>query len=208
MAKKSRKHQHRQQKTTTKQAITNVNIFKGRYSDKEREIIRSFFKSENEQLIMAVHKFLLQGDMSDGEVTIIKSLPKEAIDVFRRTVIPEMNPEDNFGQVTDMWVSIDTADRDPLIVFDCMRSRKIVIDYFNKRFDILCGGAESKKDIQLKDLVYDGKKNERDSVVDMSARNTILKHINMHLTQLIVMADQTPESQEELEKRRAKDSAK
>jgi hypothetical protein len=132
----------------------------------------------------------------------------ETIDVLQKTILPEIDPNTSFGQATDLWVSIDTADKDPEIVYDCMMARQIVLDYFKQRFEIMRGGEESRNDVILGELIFSGSNDKRGEVIKISARNTILNHINLHLTQLIVLADQTPETVEEAKKRMAKDSAK
>ena len=204
--KRGKNKQHKQQK---QQAVRNFNLFKGRYSDKELSVIRNTFSSQNEHLIMAIHKFLLQGNMSEDEMTMIRSMPSEAVDVLRKTILPEIDPETSLGQAVDLWISIETTDKDVEEVNNCMKARQIVIDYFNERIDWMKGEKTNKDDyVVLKDLIFNKMKGKEEAVIEMSARNTILVHINTHLIQIVILADQTPETQEEIEKRRAMDSNK
>lgn len=172
------------------------------YNDRERDLIANTF-ADNEDLIMAIRKHFLQGELSDSETLLLNSVVKNEslFALLRKTFLPEIDPEAPLGQAIDLWVSIDTKDKLVEDAYLDMKARLIVINYLEQQFYRM---TEDKDigDIELKDLIFNKDKDSETSFVDIIARNTILSHIDGLLNNLRRLAIQirlelTPEEMSE-----------
>jgi hypothetical protein len=180
-----------------------------RYTDKELELISSTF-SENEELIMIIRKFFLQGQLTAVELAEFDKFKKsETVDVLQKTLLPEIDPNSPLHQNIDMWCSIDTINKGVDEAYLDMQARQIVVDYFEQQFDVMNGfKVNDKHIIRLNKLVFDKKKDAEEAYIDLKARNTILQHVDLHLNQLKILAGQKPETPEEIKERLYRDSSK
>jgi len=172
-------------KKNIKQQIQSVSK-NSRYTEKELSLISNTFLDNNE-LLMALRKFFLQGELNTQEQILIRELNQDTIFIIRKNLLPEIDPNAPFHQVVDLWVSIDTLNKLVEDVYFDMKARKIVIDYLEQQFERIKRGKDVG-DIELKKLVFDGKKDNITAFVELKARNTILTHIDRHLEELRILA--------------------
>ena len=159
---------------------------KSRYSEEELSMISaSFF--ENNDLLMAIRKFFLQGELTPHQEQYLKSLTPDITKLLRKCLLPEIDPDAPLHQVVDLWLTIDTTNKLPEDSILDMKARKIVISYLEQQFDRL---REDKEfgNIELKDLVYNDRKNNDQAFTELKARNTLLSHIDVHIEELRILA--------------------
>lgn len=184
-----------------------------RYNPRELSTIANTFNRENMELIMSIRKFFLQGDLREEDVRLLTDFAKnkDATNVMYKTILPDSDPEAPFGQIVDLWASVQTRERGPEQVMLDLKERYKTIKYLQERFERL--GQMPQDDIQrgdilLKSLVYDGKKSPETAYIDIQCRNTIINHIEMQIQQLITLAERTPKSEKDIEEKYFADSSK
>lgn len=177
-----------------------------RYSDKELSLIKNTF-AENDALIMAIRKALLGAKLSKGEQAFVDSLTEDAFGVVKKTLTPQIDVDAPLFQITDLWLNINTKESGLEKTYIDIRARKIVEDYMTGMLGNMRGNAGSGG-ITLESLKYVGTEIAEDAVVNLSARNTILTHIDFQLFQIKTLAGQKDETVDQTKLRLSKDSAK
>jgi len=176
-----------------------------RYSNQELEIIKITF---NEDMLMLFRKFFFDGAMTADEqkaLTIFKD-NKPAVEVLRKNIIPNLEPDAPFYQSMDMYLTIETKGRHPDEVFHEMQIRDVLVEYFEQKFTELTTGLTPT--ITLQGLVQrkvpmtEG----RQATINLGGRNLIVYHIDQHIGELKELAKQKEETKEEQEERAKKDS--
>lgn len=181
-----------------------------RYTDRELSFISNTFL-DNKDLIMAIRKHFLQGEMLASEESILKVFAADqgSMDILRKCFLPEIEPDAPLNQAIDLWVSIDTKEKLMEDVYWDMKARMIVIDYVGQQLHRMVKENYSTGDIDLRDLIFNDKKGKEEAYYELKARNTILTHIDMHLEELRVLAISHSElSIEEKTERMSMDSNK
>lgn len=179
------------------------------YSDSELELANKTF-SKNNALIMLIRKFFLQGEMEKKEMeTLRKIIAGDVLALLKKRLAPEINVNAPIGELIDLWSSVPTMN---VGIEECnlaMEARMILVDYIRQMFEILeCKKSLEEMSIKLSDLVYSPYKEKRQALVEMSARNTIVDHIEWQLGLLKTLAGTKKETAEEIKKRLEQDSAK
>jgi len=167
-----------------KQQIQNVGK-NSRYTERELSLISNTFL-ENNDILMALRKFFLQGELNIQEQTLIRGLNQDTISVIRKNLLPNIDPNAPFHQTVDLWVSIDTLNKLAEDAYLDMKARQIVIRYLEEQFDRLERG--NSIGIKLKDLIFNDRKDKETAFVELKARNTLLTHIDRHLEELRILA--------------------
>ena len=158
-----------------------------RYSETELSLISNTFY-ENDDLLMAIRKFFLQGELDAQEQSHIDRLTDETKDIIRKNLLPEIDPNAPLHQVVDLWISIDTVEKLAEDSYLDMKARKIVIDYLAQQFERIESGRMDLPHIKLKNLIYSDTKDQETAYIELKARNTLLQHIDRHLEELRVLA--------------------
>src|SRR3990167_1213525 len=193
------------EKKQFKKKMENVNQ-NSRYTKEELSLISNTF-FERDDILMAIRKFFLQGELDARQKSLIARLSEETVKTVRKCLLPEIDPDAPFYQMTDLWVSIDTRNKLAEDVYLDMRARKIVIDYLEEQFDRLSG--KSRIGIKLTDLIFNNSKDAETAFIELKARNTLLSHIDIHLEELRILAISNAEiNQEEKIKRIQRNSLK
>ena len=177
-----------------------------RYSDSELSFIKNLF-AENEGLLMALRKVLLQGSTTKEELEIVQKLPEEAIRLLRKTLLPQIDTDAPFFQMTDMWMNIDTKEKSPEQVYPTILARQIVVNYLTQMLDVV-SLTSNKPTVVLAELVNIIGFSPEEVFTRISARNTILQHVDFQLFQLKMLAGTKEETVEETMERISKDSSK
>lgn len=180
-----------------------------RYSDEELSLIKSTF-AENDDLIKAVRKAILQMPLNAVELSLIGLNFKDKEDmmrIMRKNFTPELDGNVPLGQEIDLFLTIGLKDMLPDIAAIHLKSIKIWHDYLVERMDEL-EGKKVAKPTKLKDLKNIDDKTDEQMYVDMLARNTIVNSTEQQLNQLYILAGAKDETPEETIKRLHKDSSK
>lgn len=184
-------------------------ISQSTYTDKEYDLIAQLF-ADNEKLLMTLRKHFLQGEMTESEQSLIKGFAKnpQAMELLRKTLIPDINPEAPVGQLVDLWVSIDTKNKLCEDAHLEMKAKAIFEDYLYQQFDLLTG--KSADNIRLEDLIYNELKDSETAFIDLQARNTLLVHIDglFHFLMRTAVQTETKLTAEEMSEKLKADSNK
>lgn len=175
-----------------------------RYNAEERALIKNTFFDE---VLMAIRKFILQGDLNEQEQEIIKDFSKktQAVNLLKNALIPELNPSAPIDNLNDMFV-IDPTLSVEYSIFD-LRARQLAREYFTGRLNALTGKL-NKQGINLKELSYKPDKEKEQAYVDLKARNEyIIKHMEFQIKQLQYFAKLSEETEVQEKERAKKDSA-
>ena len=177
---------------------------KMRYNNGELGLIKNTF-ADNDEILIAIRKVFLQGELNKLEGDIINGLNDEVLAIIKKEILPDIDLDAPLFQIVDMWATIDFS-QDPQKISYALADRQIVVDYLKQQYEILKGGKLIE--IRLKDLIYRKEKNPDQAIIDLSARNSIIKHIDAHLNFLKLLAGRKDETPEETTERLMRDSNK
>lgn len=180
------------------------------FSDEEFSLISNTFGgNEGEEIIHSLKKLFYQGELLQADLANLKKLTPEAKDLVSKVFLPKLKADAPLNQSVDLWISINTKEKDPEEAYLEMRARQIVVDYLAERLKELKGEDFSKDAlINLSDLVFKPNKDVEKAFIEMSARNTIIQHIDLHLQHLKIIAGEGKETPEKIKERLAKNSNK
>jgi hypothetical protein len=179
-----------------------------RYTDEELSLLNGAFGGKTD-LFLLLRKFFLQGELTPREEGGIRGFSPAIIAILKKTFLPEIDFETPVGQVIDIWMTVPTKDISLADVNIVMKARKIVVDYIKGRLTSLeYKIARDEKEIDFSSLEYNDKKTPEQALIDLSARNSLINHIEGNVSQLWVLAGQTKETPEQIKRRLFKDSAK
>ena len=179
-----------------------------RFSDAELKLLNDTF-SERTDLLLLLRKFLLQGELNEIEKESVKFFAAlNILPIIQKTYLPVMDLDAPLSQLIDFWLLVDTKSRDLDDLQVELYARQALIDYMSQRFKCLINGEEDRRDIKLKDLIYDRSKKIQQAYIDLAARNMIIKNVEDNTIQLWVLSGQKKETQQEIQKRLFRDSSK
>lgn len=175
-----------------------------RFSDAELFLIKNMF-AEDDKVMFAIRKVLLQGELSKEEESLVKSFNDEMLALLKKIFVRELDFDAPLFQANDYWSNIDCKNQMPDKAYLDMKSRQIVVDYMNQQYKVLAE-VDVKQEIGLKSLTFDPKKQPEQAFLEMSARNTIINNVDSLLMEQKVLAGLKKESVEETKARLAKNS--
>ena len=178
-----------------------------RFNEQDLLLIKNLFKG-NEPLLYALRKVFFQVELTEEDLTILKPIiiSEEALKVLNKTYYPEIDLKAPFGQVIDLWLTIDSKDKDPEEVYNALLVRDRLMQLIQSGLKRLKGEETTLE--KIVDFKPDFDKCALDNYVEYTARNALISHTEMQLTQLLSLANRTEESVEELQARFKKNSAK
>ena len=178
------------------------------FNDQELSLIKATF-ADNEDLLYAIRKVLLQLKLTDQEQKLIDSMSKEVYAVVKKRLYPDIDGDSPLTQIGDIYQTLtkdlqskSVEDMKPL--FD---AKQLEIDYLNQQFNVLKGKKVEEK-IKLSELGNLIGKDNYERFVHTTARNFLLGYIDPMLLMLKKIAGQKTESVDELKKRITRDSSK
>lgn len=177
-----------------------------RYSDTELEFLNNTF-AEKYELLILIRKFLLQGELTEHEKHLFFTFNPDLLRILGKTYLPELDLTTPIGQLVDLWSNIDTKNQDVEKSNLDMAARQILVSYLKERFQAVADGKFDSK-IQFKDLEYSARKTKEQNFIDMSARNSIIQHIDFQTGQLWVLAGQKRETIQDIQKRLLRNSGR
>ena len=181
------------------------------FSDVELNVLKGAF-ADNEDLLFAVRKVLLQFELNDVEKTLIRSFITEPVyNVVKKRLLTEIDPELPLGQLSNLVFTIQekmksTPVEDMAPVFDALQLEK---EYLEQQFKVLkdIDGRNVTK-IFLNELPILKGKDAYNRYVDLTAFTFITSYVDTMLIHIRTLAGKKEETMEELKKRIQRDSAK
>lgn len=178
-----------------------------RYSDAELSLIKNTF-AEQEELLVLLRKFLLQGNLTASELSYLKSYTDSpaVIKVLKKAICPVMDKQAPAFQTVDLFsnIAVDTIPTEHANLI--IKSRQLAVQYLNERFDELAG--EKVEDPIMFDELITGVEEAAVAHLNLVTRNFILSHVDSQLfNSVLVMAGTKDEDPEEQKRRLTQDSA-
>ena len=179
-----------------------------RYSDEEIGIIKATF-ADNDYLIKVLRKFLLQGALNETEKSLLESFASQpnSMKVFEKTIKPEIDLDAPAFQMTDLYVNIDTKEASVEKAYPLMLARDLLSDYLEQQLNKL-KGISVDSGINFMSLKRTEGKTPLVAFTELSARNTLISHVEFQLLNLKTLAGGKEETVEETKARLIKNSNK
>jgi len=179
-----------------------------RFSNAELGLMKSVF-AENKDLLKSLRKFFLEMELNETEKSFFGQLKsREVVNLIEKCFSPKLDGNAPFHQIIDLWMTVKIDGQDPEIANLNLASRDIVIRYMDKKVAEL-RDMEDNSGITFKALSFNKLNSAEDNYIFITARNTIVGHVEMQLNQLFILAgkknEDVEETMRELEK---KNSAK
>jgi len=179
-----------------------------RWSDHELGLIKQTF-AEQEELLILVRKFLLQGDMTEAEMKYLKSFTSspEILAILKKAINPQLDKQAAPFQSVDLFSSMDLNPTPVDHAFRVLKARELAANYLSQQFSFLEHG-EGKPLIKFDELIIPSD-DEDETYIGVIARNFLLSHIDSQLFNSIQIIAGTPdETPEQQKKRLTQDSNK
>lgn len=181
-----------------------------RFNENDLLLIKSLFKN-NEALLYALRKVFFQVELNEKDIMTLKPImdSKEAIALMKKTYYPEIDLDAPFGQVVDLWLTVSSENKDPEEIYNALLVRQRLMQLIRSglnRFEGLVD--EGIKTPRILDFAPDFEEGYVDNYVEYTARNALISHTEMQLTQLLSLAGREEESVEGLQARFKKNSTK
>lgn len=180
------------------------------FNEAELRLIKSVF-SDNDDLLYAIRKVLLQFSLSDVEKLAVKTqMTPEVYAVVKKRVFPDIDEDAPFGQIGDIYHTLKTKLESKGVeeMAPHFAATKLIVDYLAQQF-------ESLKDIDkplmatirldsLKEITADHYTN----YVNHNARNFIIGFVDSMLFMLKGIAGVKEETVEQQKERITRNSSK
>ena len=176
------------------------------FNEAELSLIKNTF-SENEPLIYAIRKVLLQFELNDGDKALLKLVNADVLNVLRKRMLPELSNVFPLGQLPSLMSTLtrqlEGKDvRDMALQF---KAKKIQIDYLTQQFAVLEGDIE--ENIKLAELGTITEDSE-ETFINMTAYLFLLGYIDPMLIMIKTIAGKKEETLAQLNERLKRDSNK
>lgn len=182
-----------------------------RFDDGELSLIKNTF-AEADALLKAVRSHMLQMPLREGDDVILSVFKDNAAlqHVVSKTFLPELDPDAPFGQLVDLYMTVDIKEIHPEVAALRLNARRMLIDYLRQQLVSMFGAPESSTDpvIQLEETLDFEGETASDVYTEMTFRNTAVMHVEQQILQLYMLAGSKDEDVEATKERLAKDSMK
>lgn len=166
------------------------------YTDEEMSLIANTFK-DNEPLLKALRKFMLQMPLEPGDQVMIDNLKlnKPLVALLRKVFLPTLDPDAPIHQLIDLWMTVSIVEKTPEEAEPHLLARQTLIDYLDQQLIYLEGGENTKDKIEFGALLPSKMSSPPSNYSNLLARNTAISHTEMQLNVLTVLStqDETPE---------------
>lgn len=180
---------------------------KMRFNSAELAMIKGLF-ANNDELIYAIRKTMLQMELSVVEKAAVAGLTAEAHQLIAKTFMPELDGDSPIAQLADLRIGLDIKGLSPDGAWPFIKAKELEIEYINQQLEILQGRGEVK--IKLSDLSdLSGPKTLREQkYINLTAWNFLISFVDGIVNQLKILAGTKEETVEETMQRLAKNSNK
>lgn len=178
------------------------------FNSAELSLIKNTF-AENEPLLFAIRKVLLQFELNDGDRSLLKLVNTDVLNVLKKRILPEISNVFPLGQLPSLMTTLTndlkTKDVDDMALqFD---AKQLQLDYLEQQFAVL-EGKEVEEKIKLAELGNLKGKPAKSQFCHMTAYLFLLGYIDPMLIMIKTIAGNKDETLEELNKRLKRDSNK
>jgi len=174
-------------------------------SEKERALLQSFFK-DNEGLLQAIRAIFFGLEVTAEERKLVTETFKneELLSIFYRRFVPTISKNTAIGEVQDIWLGAEQMvfGQNPNSIKQAIEYKRIAVDYTREGLKRLVDETEPPIDISYNPLQHP----QDELGIVLLARNQYIRHIEMQLLTLKLIANTATKTEEEVEKRRMKDS--
>ena len=181
------------------------------FNDIELSLIKNSF-SDNEDLIYAIRKVLLQFELTKDEKKILKqAMTPELYAVVKKRIFPELDPDAPLFQLSDMYQSLagELSKKEAGEMREQFQAKQIEIDYLTQQFEVLKDiDKKVEQKTKLADLASIDMEDTTQTYINLTARNYLLSYVDSFLNHLKVLAGQKTETIEETKKKLIRDSNK
>lgn len=180
-----------------------------RFSDVDIATMRSLFNG-NDDLLFTLRKFFLQGKLTPTENELVKKLVSPVVSLIRKILLPELDYDAPFGQLIDLINTLNgdiKEGKSAEEMYIRIAAKQVVIDYLDQQL-ILLEGKTSVSNIKLSDLSKIKGVDEKQSYINIIARNYLIAHIDSQFQQTKVLADRKEETLADTKERLKKNSNK
>jgi hypothetical protein len=177
------------------------------FNSEELSLIKNTF-AENEALIFAIRKVLLQFPLNEGDKQLLSFVNADVLNVLRKRILPELSNVFPLGQLPSLMTTLtnDLKTKDVREMAPHFAIKKLQIAYLEQQFKVLAG-EDVEQNIKLADM---GKITEdpEENFINMSTYLFLLGYIDPMLIAIKTIAGSKEETLEQLNKRLRRDSAK
>lgn len=183
-----------------------------RYSDEEMSLIKNTF-TENDDLVNAIAKVLLQLPITAKEKDILKSALNGKTELYyllSKVFNPQLTDGSIFSAV-DLWMTLDLDGKHIEDVKSYAEARELLIYLIQQQLSVLSSyvfDTVAEITYVLDSLLVLDDRSSEEVFVNLTARNTLINHVRSQLAQLYVLAGQKDETVEQMKDRLKKDSTK
>ncbi len=181
---------------------------KMRFEGDELSLIKNTF-GDDDEILLILRKVFLQAELSDHEKKrLVPVTQSEAVKtLLRKTYAPEIELDAPFGQIIDLWMTVESKDKTPDELKLIARVRSRLLELINAGLSRLTDvGAPITESIV--DYKPDFDMDDEQFFVEMMARNGLISHCEMQLNQLKVLGMNKDETPEQTAKRIGQNSSK
>lgn len=178
-----------------------------RFTQTELELMKALF-AENEELVYAIRKAMLQLDLTIGEKAVLGGLTEEGFNLIKKLFYPELDGDSPITQLADLRIGLDIKTLSPDGAWPMIKAKEIEMDYIKQQLDVIRGRGEEK--IKLVDLAdLSGTKPQREQIyINFTAWNFLVSFVDGMINQLKVLAGLKSETVDQTLERLAKNSNK
>lgn len=172
------------------------------YSDSEVSLIENTFK-DNKPLFKALRKVFWAVDLLDSDIALLSKVSPETKAVIRKSVKPTIDLDLPLGQTLDLLMTVDFKEKSLEEMERAVEVRQTLIMLIDRGIERLKNlTASGDNDV----VEFNGGNLGKDYIVNLIARNTLIMHIDTCLKSLMLIANQTVDTPEELKKKAKKNS--
>lgn len=182
-----------------------------RFDNAELSLMKNTF-ADNEDLLFAIRKILIQCPTSLEEQHMVKTLVSESVyQLLRKMILPEIDGDAPLLQLADLKIglNVEMSKYQPEQLGPIFEAKELEIDYLEQQMEILRDITSAKEPIiLLKDLANTKGKDWEEAFMHITARNYILSYVDSCMQQLKFLSGKKEETVEETMKRLQKDSSR
>lgn len=177
------------------------------FNNAELSLIKNTF-AENEPLLFAIRKVLLQFPLTEDDKTLLQLVNPEVLRVLKKRILPEISNEFPLGQLPSLLTTLtnDIKVKDVREMSPQFQAKKLEIAYLEQQFKVLAGEPIIPV-IKLADLAVIGEDSE-ENYINMTAYLFILGYVDPNLIMIKTIAGKKEETLEQLNARLKRDSNK
>lgn len=167
------------------------------FTDEELDVIKATF-AENKALIKLIRNVILQLEVSENEQKMLEevvSKNKAVLNILSKTLCPKLDGKTSLYFMGDLWSTAELTNRNIKDAMPLIRANQKFIDYMVQQINELSGKKDRK--IVLAELTDFKDKSDEEIYADIIVRNTVLRHTEINLGQILLLAGLKNETSEE-----------